>query len=400
MNLDILSTMRIKVLFIIAILLIANLCYASNYSLQEVTSSSTWDGTNGSRLQSTSTYGDETIVRYSLPWPFKFYGQPYNSIAADSNGNIWFASNITTSAHSFSLSSTGRGPVIAAWNDDLSSSYLGGVFIQHKSDAPLGDRVTIEWKTETQSEEGLFVPNSFETILFPDGKIRVDYKSITTALGYDSGSGISNGDAVSPSIQSITANYSSVPTLTATGQRSFLFVPPLKLQVNFAGTGTGTVTVTAPSISPMGCSTNCSADLNLNDSVTLSPGALEYSLFTKWTSGPCIDGTGDCNFTMVADTTATAQFDRDTQHEVLIGTGGSGTYYSTIQAAYNAAAPGETIKLWGTLYAENVTCGINKTITFQGGYNSGYTAITGMTTLQGVLTIGNGMIIADGLAIR
>ncbi|HBG05797.1 MAG TPA: hypothetical protein DDY22_09645, partial [Geobacter sp.] len=104
------------------------------------------------------------------------------------NGNIWFAA--TGFAHSINLASTGRGPVIATWNDDLSSYYYGGVFVQHKTDP---ERVVIEWQTETYSEEGGYAPNDLEAVLYPNGNMRLNYKPFSGSRVKDFGSGISQG---------------------------------------------------------------------------------------------------------------------------------------------------------------------------------------------------------------
>ena len=152
-----------------------------------------WDGTDANRTKAPGadydyTYGDESGLTFSLPWPFPFYGQSYSKINVDTNGNIWFAA--TGFAHSINLASTGRGPVIATWNDDLSSYYYGGVFVQHKTDP---ERVVIEWQTETYSEEGGYAPNDLEAVLYPNGNMRLNYKPFSGSRVKDFGSGISQG---------------------------------------------------------------------------------------------------------------------------------------------------------------------------------------------------------------
>jgi hypothetical protein len=363
------------------------------YNLTEITTPTpAWDGTGVSLLQASSAYGDESTVTYNLPWQFTFYGQPYGAITADTNGNIWFSENPNTiiSAHSFSLANTGQGRVIAAWNDDLSSSYYGGVFIQSKTNP---DRVVIEWQTETYTDEGLFVPNNFETILFPDGRVRIDYRSITTDDGNDSGSGISKGDGV---YYDISSNFAPVPTLAATGQRSFLYTMQTRnLQVNFTGTGGGTITINPSGIV---CNANYSGAFPILPNITLQPAPNEYSFFTGWTAGACT-GTGNCIIAMTADVSATASFVLDTAHYVRIDDG-STVYYPSIQAAYDAASDGNTIKLWAVAYGEDLLCNRPVTVTFKGGYNSDYSAITGDIMLNGSLTITDGTVISDGLSIK
>lgn len=195
------------------------------YQLGEV-SQPAWDSTSASRTKAPTadydyTYGDESSVTYTLPWSFSFYGQSYTQITADTNGNIWFTA--TGSAHSFDLATTGRGPVIAAWNNDLSSYFHGGVFIQHKTNP---ERVVIEWQTETYSDEGTGRPNRFAVVLFPNGTIRADYGTFSPSVGKDFGTGISRGDGTAS--LSLTATYGNAFSLAG---RSFLFASGSKIYV-------------------------------------------------------------------------------------------------------------------------------------------------------------------------
>jgi hypothetical protein len=381
------------IMCVLAVLPLSSYAAIDNiYNLTQVTPPTAWDGTGASLLQANSAYGDESTITYNLPWPFTFYGHTYSQgspITIDTNGNIWFGS--TGPAHNFDLSTnTNHIPVIAAWNDDLSSSYSGGVFIQSKTNP---DRVVIEWQTETYTDEGMFVPNSFETILFPDGMVRIDYRTISTSSGNDSGSGISRGDGV---YHDITTNIAPAYSLAASGQRSFQYaVQTRNLQLNFASTGGGTITINPKNIE---CSSNYLGAFPITDTLTLHPAANEYSSFTGWTTGAC-SGTGDCNISMTSDASATASFLVDTAHYVRIDSGGT-TYYPSIQAAYNAAADGNTIKLWAVTYGEDLLCNRPVEITFSGGYNYGYSAINGEIVLNGSLTIGDGTVIADGLSIK
>ena len=190
-----------------------------SYSLSEISPS--WDGTDANRLKARTayydyTYGDEVSLSYTLPWTFNFYGQSFSQIDVDSNGNVWFGTS--GASHSFNLANTGRGAVISAWNNDLSSHFYGGVFVQHKTDP---ERVVIEWQTETYTEEGYSRLNNFETVIFPSGDIRVDYKVFFTEAGKDFGSGISKGDGVS--FQSITTTFNNAYNLAG---RSFSFTLP------------------------------------------------------------------------------------------------------------------------------------------------------------------------------
>lgn len=85
----------------------------------------------------------------------------------------------------------------------------------------------------------------------------------------------------------------------------------------------------------------------------------------------------------MSDTTATAQFTRDTARQVSIA-GQPTQYYSTIQAAYDAAADGNALRLWAVVYTESVTCG----------------STVDNAVLKGGLTVAGGTVVADGVSVR
>lgn len=185
----------------------------------------TWDGTAGNRLlpetirQYQFDYGDSGAVTFDLPWNFRFYGQNYTTITADTNGNIWLGTAIPSLLpNSFALASTGS-PVISVWNNDLSSYYDGGVFIERKTTGT--DRVVVHWRTETFADAGFGRSNEFEAVLFADGTIRFDYAAFNPYASGDSGSGISRGNGT---------NYlplNGYGVITTLGQRSFTYAPDL-----------------------------------------------------------------------------------------------------------------------------------------------------------------------------
>lgn len=360
------------------------------YNLADTTA--TWDGTYAKRTKAASAsylyaYGDEKAVTYTLPWAFNYYGQSYNQINVDTNGNIWFG--VTGFAHTFTLASNGRGPVISAWNADLSSNFYGGAFIQHKTDAPLGDRVVVEWKTETYTDEGYKRPNNFEVVLFPNGNFRIDYNYFRAVHRKDvKGSGISRNDGTH--FLNITTNFDAVYNLA--GKSFSVTGIPKSVNVHFTGTGNGTVLSAPTGIS---CNTDCSSGFYAGSQVTLHPAPDQYSIFSGWSSGTCT-GLGDCLLTLGTDASVTAGFNRDTAHQVNIG----GTNYSTIQAAYNAASTGSAIKTWATDYTETVNCNKGINVTLQGGYDSGYANQVGTTVIHGALKVSQGKVTANGIAIR
>lgn len=67
----------------------------------------------------------------------------------------------------------------------------------------------------------------------------------------------------------------------------------------------------------------------------------------------------------------------------------TGTTYTSLQAAYDAASAGDTILSHALTFTEDLT--ISKAITFDGGYNCDYASHIGRTTLAGNLTVGAGV---------
>ena len=92
---------------------------------------------------------------------------------------------------------------------------------------------------------------------------------------------------------------------------------------------------------------------------------------------------------------------------ILSGTGyelvrisGNPAAYTTLQSAYNASVNGDTIQSQDAGFTEDLNINVSKTITVQGGYNNGYTAVTGKTTLNGNMTISNGTVTIENFIIQ
>ena len=114
--------------------------------------------------------------------------------------------------------------------------------------------------------------------------------------------------------------------------------------------------------------------------------------------------TGDGNYsaagTVPQTLTVTAAPVTGGRTAVTIGT--TTSYYDTVTAACAAVTPGSTatIKLQGIVFAEALTINSsNAMISISGGYDSGFTSATGMTTIQGSLVIRSGTLVANRLVI-
>jgi PKD repeat protein len=303
-----------------------------------------WDGTDASIMSQPNTdydyvYGDEKAITYSLPssWgSFSFYGQSYDKITVDTNGNIWFAA--TDPANSFILASSGRGPVIAAWNNDLSSNYYVGAFIQHKNNP---ERLVIEWQAETYRDQGAYRPNNFEVVIFQNGIIRIDYKSSWASDSADFGSGISKGDGTNS--LSISSNYGPAASLMG---RTFLFAPGSNpnLVVMKNDIGTGTVTSVPAGIS---CGTVCTGTYAPGSSVSLNAVPDSGSVFTGW-GGAC-SGTGACSVTLDGYKTVSATFTPMSPPVVSITSPTNGSVSNNPVLGYTSSPGTVVVKVDGTI---------------------------------------------------
>jgi photosystem II stability/assembly factor-like uncharacterized protein len=169
------------------------------------------------------------------------------------------------------------------------------------------------------------------------------------------------------------------------------------LNTDISGTGRGTVTSDP---SGMACGADCSHPFEFGTYVTLTGVPFDFSDFSGW-SGPCI-GTSWCGLTMNTDQTVGAAFNPDTTHKAQIQWLSQGIYYSTLQAAYDAADSTLPILAWGTDFTEDLEADDpgNKAVTIKGGYNDAYETNNGYTTLHGTLTIAKGSLTLERLAIR
>ncbi len=168
---------------------------------------------------------DDGFIAHTMPWPFAFYGRTYTQASIDYNGSIWF--EFEGSDHSFDLATGGgHGPVISAWNNNLSTVKYGRVRVR---DLTSPDRVVIGWyAVETYECYKCDWGASFEVVLYPDGNIQFNYEHFDSAYARgssgsaDSGSGISKGDG--QSFESLTDEFGPVYSLLMDypGGRSFM----------------------------------------------------------------------------------------------------------------------------------------------------------------------------------
>ena len=97
-----------------------------------------------------------------------------------------------------------------------------------------------------------------------------------------------------------------------------------------------------------------------------------------------------CTETMNSDDSITANFQPCYQPVRIAGT--PPVYYPTLQSAYDAAVEGDTIQTRTVVFSDNLNANRNISITLQGGYNCNYSAITGNTVFNGMMTVSDGVV--------
>jgi hypothetical protein len=198
---------------------------------------------------------------------------------------------------------------------------------------------------------------------------------------------------------------------------------PVNLDVTLAGTGNGTVTSTSPpGIVCTGLPTDdCTEDLSLNTIVTLYAVASNSSRLKGWSVESCpavqsieppyaLVPPASCTFTMTADTAVSATFDQIPPIRILLP---DNPYFPPYEMDVFASASG-IIQSFGTylqysmtmqshdkLFAEDVNIDSgSQDLLWQGGYSADYSTVTGITRIQGIVTIQGGRLIVDRIEIR
>jgi DNA-binding beta-propeller fold protein YncE len=135
------------------------------------------------------------------------------------------------------------------------------------------------------------------------------------------------------------------------------------------------------------CSGGCL--YNSGDWVVLTATTNSGYIFSGWT-GCDSASQNTCTMTMDADKNTAAEFEQCLSPVRIVRQ--VPVYYPTLQEAYDAAGDGETVQSQAVGITESLIADINKSVTFDGGYDCSYTTNAGNTTLNGALTINNGTI--------
>jgi YD repeat-containing protein len=142
---------------------------------------------------------------------------------------------------------------------------------------------------------------------------------------------------------------------------------------------TFTIAASAGSLGSISPSGNVTVNYGSNQTFTITPdsGAVVANVLVDSSSVGAVTSYTFTNVT--AAHTISATFTTASNNVAKIGS----TYYSSLQAAYNAAADSAVIKVLATSLTQSLSVNRNISVSIEGGYDSGYANITGTTSLLG-----------------
>lgn len=121
--------------------------------------------------------GSNAAGNLTLPWSFPFYGNSYTTALVSTNGYITFGADGTDSSNDPIPNAIDPNDFIAPfWTNLTVNGGLSNMFWLNDS---LNSRVIVQWNSVFRSGENL--PNTFQVILYPDGRIDMNYESMTSA---------------------------------------------------------------------------------------------------------------------------------------------------------------------------------------------------------------------------
>jgi hypothetical protein len=213
----------------------------------------------------------------------------------------------------------------------------------------------------------------------PGGSCMVAVRFQPTSSGSKIGTlAIPSNDTGSPSINVTLSGY----------------VPTYLLTVNYLGSGGGTVVIT-PKPQAIDCIGTCSQSFDAGSVVTLSPIADGSSVFSGWNNCQSIAGSV-CTITLGTVYSVDVYFNSNIAGNVKVGS----SFYSTVTNGLGSVASGGEISLkTGSLF-EVLNFNRPLPVKLKGGYNDLFSAISGMTTIFGSLTITSGTLTVDTITIQ
>ena len=329
-------------------------------------------------------------------------GNVHISYQDSTNGNLKYVTNTSGSwvaqtvdnngwvGHYTSISGDSLGNIHISYmdysNDDLKyATNASGSWVVQRLDST----GSVGWNTSIAID-------SLDNIHITYGDLtNADIKYITNASGAWVIQTIDGGnDAFDPSIAMDSMDNVHISYMVKLGSHSY--------EVRYITNASGSwVSETLESNSYF---SSPSIEIDTSDNVHIvyynaNGGDLKYATNVATTNPSDIDGDGDGYSELEGDCD-------DSNPNIYPGgppariIGEPPVYYSSLQAAYNAAENGDTIQIHEVVLAEALHFNIDKSVNLIGGYNCSYRCITGVSIVSGSMTITNGYISIENTQIE
>jgi hypothetical protein len=252
------------------------------------------------------------------------------------------------------------------------------------------------WEVETSSLRDF--PQQFRTFRIVrnnNNTVSIFITDVDPAVQNNSPAAKSRGYAIG-------ANRIAKGVLTDTNPYAYNaeLIKPLPYTITVRVIGSGIVNSSPYSGVNCTAERSCSATFLQNAAVTLVATPAAGAAFAGWAGCDSVSG-NSCSVTINAARNVTAAF-TCSNGDVRIRE--TSAYYSSIQAAYNAAITGQSVLIQGfgpvLEFPGGLTLANNISVTLGGGYLCDFTSNPGFTIVGGPILINNGTVKIENLIIR
>lgn len=296
----------------------------------------------------------------------------------------------TNSGDTFTMIS-GTGTCVVQYDQAGDSNYSAAPQVTNSVTADKADQ-TIDPITLTPAT--LAVGGTTEASTLATSGLPVVFSSSTTTVCTLSGTtvaGVNGGDCTIIASQEGNTNYNAAANV----EKTFTVDAP-------AGNPTLSVTITGEGSvnsvpSGIACTSGtCSAEFTSGQSVELTAAPTVSSDFAGWDGACSASGNNPvCTVIVSGLTEVAANF--TAKQLVRVGD----NYYASMQAAYNAAGEGATLKGSIQTLFEDLNFNLTPNISFDGGYDETWTKVVDAnTTISGSVTLAGGSVTISNMIIQ
>jgi len=185
----------------------------------------------------------------------------------------------------------------------------------------------------------------------------------------------------------VTDSDGSTDTLTRT---AYITVNEALYTLTVNVTGSGTITSQPIGIN---CGSDCDETYTDGTVVNLTAEPSDGFIFTGWGGdADCSDG----SVSMSSAKTCSASFEACSSRLVKLD-GSSPPYYNSIQDAYIAAGNNDIIMVQAETFTADLNINLPKSVTILGGYNCEFSSVSGITTVNGNLSVTDGTLTIESV---